>query len=337
MARMHTMDKKSEVAQAMMKTRSEKSLLVDVSVMYYLEGKTQAEIAKTLFMSRPTVSRLLQKARESNVVDIKINYENDEFDRIKILLKKRFSVENIVIVKTLKDEEDTIKELGKAAASELKYHLHDDMTIGMSWGRSVKKTVDAFKEKPLKNIRVVELFGAVEYNQNSDMLSIGYDFSKKIHGGFFPLPAPVFINDFETKNQLMQSPIIRNTIKMLDSCDLIITGLGVVNSKLPQKLWDAYIEPSAQSDILNAGGVGFICARFFDKDGQFIKHKINDNVIGIRTENIGKTKMFVIAGGLSKAKAIYGILKRGDIHTIVSDEQTLRKIISIDQTIKEFV
>jgi deoxyribonucleoside regulator len=317
------------------KQNNEKGLLVDVAVMYYLEGKTQSEIAKTLFMSRPTVSRLLQRARDLDVVDIKINYDNDEFDRLKNIIYKHFKIKNLLIVKSLKSETDTIKEMGKAAASELKYHLQDNLTIGMSWGRSVKKMVDAFKEKPLSNIRVVELFGAVDYSENAEMLSIGYDFSRKVKGHFYPLPAPVFIHDLEIKNQLIKNPIISNTLKMLDNCDLIITGLGVVNSKLPQKIWDVYTEPSAQNDILNAGGVGFICARFFNQEGQFISHKINEHVIGIQIEKIDTTKLFVIAGGLTKARAIYAMLKRGSIHTLVTDDQTIKKIIQMDQTLKD--
>ena len=50
-----------------------RDLLVEIAVMYYLEDKTQTEIAKEMFMSRPKVSRLLKKARELDIVDIKIN------------------------------------------------------------------------------------------------------------------------------------------------------------------------------------------------------------------------------------------------------------------------
>ncbi|MBN2604627.1 MAG: sugar-binding transcriptional regulator, partial [Bacilli bacterium] len=119
----------------------DKHLLVEIAVMYYLEGKTQTEIAKEMFMSRPKVSRLLQRARDLDIVDIKINYESDDFNRLKTQIQHRFGVENVVIVKTLSNEDETIKEMGRAAANEIKYHLNDNITIGMSWGRSVKQAV----------------------------------------------------------------------------------------------------------------------------------------------------------------------------------------------------
>lgn len=315
--------------------KSETDILVEVAVMYYLEGKTQAQISKELYMSRPKISRLLQKARDHHIVDIKINYDSDAFLRLKRAFTHRFNVENVVVVKTLKSENDTITELGKAAASELKYHLKNDMIIGMSWGRTVKRMVDAFKPKPFKNISVVELFGAVNYrDERPEMMSIGYDFSHKVNGTFFPLPAPVYIHNENVRNELIKSPMIRETLAKADQCDLIVTSMGVVNSRLPQKIWDTYVDEDAQKTIKEAGGVGYLLARFFNSEGQFIEHKINDNVIGIQVESIRRNKLFLVAGGTSKYKALYGFLKAGYVHTLVCDDVTMKKILSYDQHLK---
>ena len=48
------------------------SLLADVAEMYYLEEKNQAEIAKTIGVTRSMVSRMLTEARESGIVEIRI-------------------------------------------------------------------------------------------------------------------------------------------------------------------------------------------------------------------------------------------------------------------------
>ena len=315
-----------------MKSQDEKDLLVEVSVMYYLEGMTQSEIAKSLYMSRPKVSRLLNRAKEENIVDIRINYDTNEFSRIKRRMRQMFDVDNVIVVKTLKKESDTIKELGYAAANELKYQLSDNMTIGMSWGRTIKSLVDAFEPKMFKNTHVVELFGAVNYREDRpEMLSIGFDFSKKIGGTFFPLPAPVFIPEDSIYEALVENPLIKNTIEAIDDCDLIMTGLGVINSEAPQKIWDSYVDPDAKHDIIDAGGVGYVCARFFDQEGKFIDHKINDNVIGIKTKSIKKNNLFIVAGGVYKWRALHAFLKDGHVNTLVSDDQTLKRILSAQE------
>ena len=313
----------------------DRDLLVEIAVMYYLEGKTQTEISKEMFMSRPKVSRLLKKARDMNIVDIKINFESADLNRLVKQVQHRFGVETVVIVKTLSSEKETIKEIGRAAANELKFHLRDDIKIGMSWGRTVASMVSAFKQKDLKNIKVIELFGAVEYGEDTqEFLSIGYEFSKKVNGMFFPLPAPLYISDEKTRDILLHNPIIDNTLKMIDECDLIITSLGVVNSKSPQRIWDAHVDPKGREELLSKGAEGYLCAHFFDQDGQFIEHPINDQIIGIKTDSIRKNKIMLVAGGQNKCKAIYSILKGGYVNTLVSDDRTLKKIIDADKKLR---
>lgn len=313
----------------------DRNLLVEIAVMYYLEGKTQTEISKEMYMSRPKVSRLLKKARDLNVVDIKINYDSDDLNRLKKQVQHRFGIESVVIVKTLSNENETIKEIGKAAASELKFHLRDDIKVGMSWGRTVRAMVSAFKEKKLKDIKVIELFGAVEYGEDTqEFLSIGYEFSKKVNGTFYPLPAPLYISDPKTRNILLENPIINNTLQMIDECDLIITSLGVVNSSYPQRIWDAHVDANTREELIKQGVEGYLCAHFFDQDGQFIEHEINDQIIGIKTKSIKKNKIMLVAGGKSKWKAIYSILKGGYVNTLVADDKTLKTIIETDKKLR---
>ena len=48
-------------------------LLVRVAELYYEQGLNQNEVAKLLNVSRPTVSRLLDEAKEAGVVEIVIH------------------------------------------------------------------------------------------------------------------------------------------------------------------------------------------------------------------------------------------------------------------------
>ncbi len=42
--------------------KEEHQLIIDASVLYYLKGKKQSQIAKEIHISRPKVSRLLKKS-----------------------------------------------------------------------------------------------------------------------------------------------------------------------------------------------------------------------------------------------------------------------------------
>lgn len=308
--------------------QDERWMLIEVSVLYYLENYTQSEIAKKLFISRSKVSRLLKKAREEDVVDIKIDFSCDQTMRLRSIAMNYFDVADIVIVKTLSHYEDTVKELGKAASNILYDSIHEDAIIGVSWGSSVQSTVKYLKEKEIDSVKVVELFGAFANNlSDNDMLSIGSTLAKKVKGQFFRLSAPLYIDDDKTRNAIVKMPMIQNTLKMIDKCDFILSGLGAIDSEIPQYIWDEYLDSGVKNRIVEAGGVGFLCAHFFDKDGQFLNIDINEDVIGIPVDRIKQKKIICVAGGINKMNAIRSALKGGYIHTLVIDDQTLEAII----------
>jgi len=310
--------------------KEEHQLIIDASVLYYLEGQTQSEIAKELYLSRPKVSRLLKKARDLQIVDITINYQNDAFERLQGEVRRKFNVPNVIIVKTLTNKKDTLREVGKAAAKELSMYLHDNMTLGISWGNHVRMTSSYLKKHAYTNMQVVELFGAISYDLNqTDMLSIGRSISSKLNGKLYPLPSPIYIQDPIARKAIIETPLIRNTLTRIEECDLILTGIGTVDSESLQTLWDSYIALDMKDQIISNGGVGFILAHFFDRNGEFLDIDVNDSVIGIRTETIIKKKIFAIASGKLKAKAILATLKGGLVQTIVSDEETLRSVLEM--------
>lgn len=309
--------------------KDERQLLIEVSVMYYLEGKTQSEIAKALYLSRPKVSRLLKRARELDIVDIKINYESDGINGLQNELKRRFQLDNVVVVKTLSNYDDTMKEIGKASATVLIQEIKAGMTVGISWGRSVRSAVTYLPQKPIKDVKIVELFGAISYDMDNDMLSIGNELTQKIGARFFPLPAPVYIEDSAVKEALERNPVIHKSLEMIKNCDVILTGLGAIDGNGKSRIWEAYVEDDARARIKANGGVGFICAHFFDNQGEFLDLDINDNIIGIKTESIKKNNIIMVAGGKFKAKAILAALKGGYINTIISDDKTLEYVLEL--------
>ncbi len=210
----------------------EHQLMIDASVLYYLEGKTQSEIAKALYLSRPKVSRLLKKARDLQIVDITINYDNESLEQLQGEIRRMFNLSRVVIVKTLSDKQETMREAGKAAANELAMMLHDDMTLGISWGKHVRMCASYLKPHDYTNMRVVELFGAISYDLDQvDMLSIGRIISSKLGGKMYPLPSPIYIHDASARKALVETPVIKRTLNMIEECDLIVTGIGTIDCR----------------------------------------------------------------------------------------------------------
>lgn len=316
--------------------KEEYQLIVDAAVLYYLEGKIQSEIAKELYLSRPKVSRLLKKARELKIVDITINYQSDEMERLQGEVRRLFGIPNVIVVKTLSDENETLREVGKAAAKELGMVLHDDMILGISWGKHIRMTSSYLKKHNYQNMSIVELFGAISYDvEQKDMLSIGKDLAGKLNGSLYPLSAPIYIKDPLARDAIIETPLIKRTLEEIEKCDLILTGIGVVEGNSWQTLWNNYVDMDMKRKVIVNGGVGFILAHYFDENGEFLDIDINDNIIGIQTDVITQKPIMAMASGASKAKAIHAALKGGLLNTLVTDEDTLRLVVDIEKKKKE--
>lgn len=308
--------------------KEEFQLMIDASVLYYLEGETQSQIAKKLYLSRPKVSRLLKKARELQVVEININYQSDEIEHLQLEIKRKFGIDGVVITRTLSTEEETLKEVGKVAAKELLTEINPGTTIGISWGKNVRMMASYLKKKDIKDLNIVELFGAVNYDlESSNMLSLAHEVSSKLGGKLYPLPAPIYINDPLAREAIKETPMIKTTLNMIENCNLIVSGIGALESHSMQVLWDNYVQSDMKEKIAKAGGIGFICAHFFDINGNFLDIELNDSVIGIKKETIKQKRSIIIGAGSEKAKSILGALRGGYIDVLISDEQTLRLVL----------
>ncbi len=90
-----------------------------------------------------------------------------------------------------------------------------------------------------------------------------------------------------------------------------------------------------RNKVINNGGIGFLLAHFFNKAGKFLDIEANRCVVGINTETINKKKIFAVASGKHKAKAIYAALRGGLLHTLVSDEETLKLVLEYGKRANE--
>ena len=72
-------------------------LLTEVAAMYFLDGLSQDEIAKRIYTSRSTVSRMLRQAREKNLVTVSIHFAPGRNHYYENKLQELFGIEAVVV------------------------------------------------------------------------------------------------------------------------------------------------------------------------------------------------------------------------------------------------
>ena len=111
------------------------SLLADVAEMYYLEEKNQAEIAKTIGLTRSMVSRMLTEARESGIVEIRIQRPLQSDPELESALKEKFDLKDVfVVITNHQSGERLTRTLGNAGAQMLTRYLAPQKILGIGMG-----------------------------------------------------------------------------------------------------------------------------------------------------------------------------------------------------------
>ena len=137
-----------------MKTEAKKTQdilkLVEISKLYYERHFTQAQIAKTMKISRPLVSKLLADARAAGIVRIEIQSPIQNNAILMDQLSINYKLQGGLIVPTgFCGEKITQRVLISQAALYLERLIPSMQFIGLGWGYTMGCLVDEFK--PIKN------------------------------------------------------------------------------------------------------------------------------------------------------------------------------------------
>lgn len=117
-----------------MLSAEERSQLVQVARLYYEDNLTQAEIAKKIGVSRPTVSKMLTKAKEEGIVYIEIRAVSEGNADLLKRLKQKFNLQGGLVVD---DADHYWQEAAKYLHTELCY----ERNIGLGWGYAIGEIV----------------------------------------------------------------------------------------------------------------------------------------------------------------------------------------------------
>ena len=133
--------------------------------MLYQDNYSQTEIAQALNISRVTLNKLIEEAKKDGMVRVDIIDIRDTGKNfsVEIELYKRFNLKNVVITDcTGLDEDQTNMRIARNAADIFDRYISNNMSIGVTWGRTMKTMGTMISERQnLKNIVIYSMVGGV--------------------------------------------------------------------------------------------------------------------------------------------------------------------------------
>ncbi len=310
-------------------------LLTKVARLYYELDMTQPEIAVQLDLSQATVSRLLKRAKQERIIRITVNVPFGTYPELEENLQKTYGLKEAVVVDSIEDNNLVLRDLGAAAAYYLETTLHANDLIGISsWSSTLLAMVDAMQmvNRPTQ-VQVLQILGGLGSPSAGIYASrlIGR-LADRVRGEAILLSAPGVVGSPDAVPILLDDRYVRQAMSMFDQVTLALVGIGSVEPSGLLASSGNIFSPEELSMLQEAGAVGDICLRFFDRSGTPVITSLNDRVIGMKLEQLRKVKRAVgIAGGPRKFNAIRGALIGRLINVLITDRFTAEKLLQDNQ------
>jgi DNA-binding transcriptional regulator LsrR (DeoR family) len=324
--------------QELRKTSDRAELLAEIAELYYIEGKDQSEIAKSIGVTRSMISRMLKEARASGIVEIRIHRNSRSDPGLEKRLIDTFHLKKAFVTQDLASKKDNLqKHLGKVGAQALKEFLEPDAVIGLAWGTAISATVDAFEAPHRIPARVVQLVGALGATYTEfDGHSLVTRFSQKLDGVAYYLNAPCYCQTRETAQALMETPALRDTVELGRQANIALLGIGSTEKEFSSFLRSGYI-PKEEFDRLHKNGaVGNVAGIHFNTNGEIVCHDFSEHLVVISEKDLLKIPVRIgVAGGIGKVIAILGALRGGFVNVLVTDAATAAKVLELETKSRE--
>jgi len=304
-------------------------ILVKISWLYYVRNFTQTEIASKLYISRAKVQRMLIKAKEEGIVQIKIAHQRYNLLSLEETLKDIFHLDDAVIIPSNYSSNGKLlkEDLGKAAALYLDDKFSQIEFFGVGMGDTLKYFADTLvSETKLvnKDLKIISLFGNLLPNVSWNPYSIGSKIAEKLNASFYGLWAPARVDSIEVAQLIKDQDLVRNTLSMIEKVELSIVGIGNIKNGLITKY--GLEDKGELKNLIKKGVVGEILGYWFDINGLQVLPKLREKLIGAPIKVPGKT--IAVAGGLEKTNAIMGALRGRLIDILITDEACAKNLVS---------
>lgn len=308
------------------------NVLATVANLYYNSELTQNQIAERLYTSRSKVSRMLKEARELGIVEISIREPWERELNYEQKLKDKFGLKNIRVVTMRElDDDNGLQKIAEAASYYLDSIVRHGMVVGISWGNTLYRIVKYISTNNKKNIpiTVVPIMGAANTRSpEKDAMDLAKDLASAYGGKYQYIYAPLFVNNKELKNSLVQEDNIKNVLDLSKHADAILTSVG----SIVYKSWSNYLSVKTLEILEEKGAVGHIGGHFYDIQGRELETSLSERMIGVSLNNVRACQEVIcVAYGEGKAEAILGAMRAGLLNTLIIDEKCAKKVLDLSE------
>jgi deoxyribonucleoside regulator len=308
---------------------AEVALLVRVSRMYYEQELTQHEIARATGLSRPTVSRVLDRAKRAGVVEIRIVDPIGSSHDLARTLAARFKLREVILADaTPEGPEGPRTRVGRKIGEYLQGLLRDGMTLGVTWGKTLQEMALTLKPAHLANLTVVQMMGGLAVLEDSmETTRLAQEVARILGGRAVQFLAPAFVAEAGPRRNILATPAVRQAAEFLRRLDVAVVGIGAVSPHV-SLVERGYLAAAEMVRYRRLGARGEMLLQFFDARGNPLE-SLNRRVIGMPLSQLRRVPLVVagVSGPPDKSEAVLAALRGRFVHVLITDVETARLVL----------
>lgn len=300
--------------------------------LYYAQGLTMDDVAAEMAISRSSISRLLHYARQTGMVEIRINSPLEPTSDLEKQLSERYGIAaHVVTAGARATEAERLDRTTSVAAHRISSLVTAHMKVGVAWGATLSRIARALPFKSAPGAQIIQMNGAA--SGNSTGVDYVDDLLGRIAGAFDATPyhftVPAIFDDPETRSAMWRERSVRRTLNLQASADLFVFGLGSRLGDPRSHIYSGgYIDREDLKALAQAGAAGDCATVFYRADGSTTGISINDRTSGpsVRTMH-GIPQRLCVVSGNRKRDSLRGALAAGLITELIVDDKLARAVV----------
>ncbi|MEG0377965.1 MAG: sugar-binding domain-containing protein, partial [Eubacterium sp.] len=306
--------------------------------MYYIEKKQMHEIAEVLNISKSTVSRLLKRALEEDVIQFKIAPDFYESTKLERVLKERYSLEKVLVTPILVHG-DRIKpiEIKKMVALEgaryVQRNITDEDIVGLSWGGTMYHLIQYLNPCQKAKAKVITMHGSIaNCDEKLSVETLVRRAAMAFGGKNISICKNGLFSTCEELERLKQSENYKRMEFLFENINISVSGVGSLYPKITTLLASThYLKPKELVELSDQEAHADIMLRFIKKDGTECETSMKDRTFSIDLETYKKIpRKVIVASGAEKVYSLQAVLNGGLADVLIIDQFLAKALVTED-------
>ena len=170
-----------------------KAFISEVCWHYYINGLTQADVARNMGATRLRVNQAIQKAKASGMVQIEIGSPFIIRLEIQQRLEHKLGIKQALVVPVDRKHYNYVASVGAALAHFLTNALKTEnwKKVGVTWGVTLQKTLETLPYQKYPDLEILAFIGGLATGSSFNSFSIASGFAEVFKANYSHFVAPI--------------------------------------------------------------------------------------------------------------------------------------------------